>query len=96
MGKKSISTFLFAILAALFASAALMIAVCCRDHKPVLVRIPQTASSQVETLMEAVCEGDYDAVQTVLYKQPDLGAQQQPKTLIGQLFWDAYVQSLDY
>ena len=96
MGKKSISTFLFAILAVLFASAAIMIVLFCRDSKPVLIRMPQSASSQVEMLMEAVCQGDYDAAQMLLYEQPDLGAQQQPKTLIGQLFWDAYVQSLDY
>lgn len=96
MGKKSITTFLFAVLTVLFASAALMIACFCRNNKPALIKMPQTASSQVELLMDAVCEGDYDAVQALLHQQPELGADQEPKTLIGQLFWNAYVQSLDY
>ena len=46
--------------------------------------------------MEAVCSGDFERAETMLYGRPKLGVDRQPADVAGTMIWNAYVNSLDY
>jgi hypothetical protein len=46
--------------------------------------------------MTALAEGDFAKAQTILYGNPDLGVDRQPKDEVGQLIWDTFCSSIDY
>ena len=66
------------------------------NAEPVLVEVPEAARTQALSMMDALCTGDYVAVSQSLYGQPDLGMDRDPADYVGQLFYDAYAQSLRY
>ena len=66
------------------------------DAEPVVLEVPQEARTQALELLDALCLGDYAGVEQRLYGQPDLGMDRKPADFVGQLFFDAYAQSLDY
>lgn len=87
---------LFGILAAVIASAAVWLAANCRENPPVLLAVPEAAVRQAETVMDALCTGDFASARKGLYGTPDLDADRKPADMVGQLIWKAYVDSLDY
>lgn len=95
MKKRGLSAF-FALLAACFAAAALSCAIFCRGRVPVLAGVPDAAAELTASLMDALCRGDFEEAQTMLYGDPDLGAGGVPGETAGAMIWDAYLQSLDY
>lgn len=93
MKKIPFASCIFALLAAVLGACTLYLTVQNLNTPPVLVRAPEDASQRVETLMEAVCAGDYAGAQAVLYGTPDLGADRAPADPVGQLIWEAFVES---
>lgn len=85
-----------ALLASVFAAAAVSAAVYCRNRTPVLVYAPEEAVQQVHLFLDAVCAGDFAGAQTMLYGSWDLGADREPSDPVGRILWEAYVESLDY
>lgn len=87
---------LFGILAAVLAAASVWLAGNCRDDLPVLAAEPVEASAQVQKLMDALCGGAFEDMESLLYGQPELGLAREPETRVGQMLWNAYISSLDY
>lgn len=74
------------------------IAVCLMNlDAPVkIVEYPQAAMERSEEMMEAVAQGNYAAAAKVMYGQPELGADRAAEEEVGQLVWDAFVDSIAY
>ena len=87
---------IMSLFAAVFAGAALLAAMLFPGQTPMLLQPPAEAVSLTEELMEAVCSGDFETAETMLYGQPELGADRQPSDVAGTMIWNAYVNSLDY
>ena len=87
---------LFALLAVATAGTGTYAALRNIDAEPVLVEVPMTAREQALTMMEELCQGNYDAVSQVLYGQPNLGMDRDPADAVGLLVFQAYQQSLKY
>lgn len=66
------------------------------SEKPILLEQPEAAIGQVEKMMEAVCEGDYDEASAYLLGRPSLGAAEAPENVLGAMLWDAFLDSTEY
>ena len=87
---------LLAMLAAAIMTVSAGLVIHCRDNLPVLAAEPAEASDLVPVFMDALCDGAFSQVESLLYGQPDLGMDKAADTLVGQMLWDAYGDSLDY
>jgi len=97
MNRRKIGFFsaLFGLLGLCLAAAGIVLAVSNRDAGPVLVEQPDAAMEQVETMMDALCTGDYDTVSGCIYGNPDLGLDREADGEVAQLFWNALAESFD-
>lgn len=84
---------LFGLLGLCLALTAVVLALGNRDAGPVLVEQPEAARNRVQTMMDALCAGDYDTVSACLYGNPNLGLDRQAEGEVGQLFWNALADS---
>jgi hypothetical protein len=100
MGNKKRKTGFFSVIYALLgtalAVACVYLALTNRNASPVLVEQPQAAMDQVQTMLDALCAGEYDTVSACLYGQPNLGLDREAEDPVGKLFWDALAQSFSY
>ena len=87
---------LLGVLSAVIMTASVWLAIHCRNNLPVLAAEPAEASARVQVLMDALCDGAFSDVESLLYGQPDLGLDKAADGLVGRMLWDAYVDSLDY
>ena len=86
----------FGILGGLLAMVGILLALSNRETSPILARQPEAAGLRVQTMMEALTEGDFETVSSCLYGTPDLGMEGQAAEAVGQLFWDALGDSFTY
>jgi hypothetical protein len=63
---------------------------------PMLVRQPQAAVRQAEAMLDAVCNENMAAAGKLLYGTPSLGADRDPADQVGNLLWDAFIDSMEY
>ena len=63
---------------------------------PTLLSPAQDAQDQVVQMMDALCQGDFPAVEQYLLDQPSLGVDRKPEDAAGALIWDAFVGSFSY
>ena len=96
MKRCRLASVFFGLLAVLFGASAVYLAVSFRDASPVLIAAPEAAVQRAEDVMDALCDGDFDRAQTMLYGNPDLGTDREPAGAVGAMIWEAYVDSLDY
>ena len=87
---------LFALLGAAVGVGTVLLCLHSLQQGPVLVRVPQAAVSRVDSMFRAICMDDYAAASELIYGTPDLGADREPDDEVGELIWDAYMDSLDY
>ena len=87
---------LFGLLALVSAVAGIYLAVSNRNASPILAKQPEAARTQVQTMLDALCAGEYETVSSCLYGTPDLGMDAQAADPVGQLFWDALGESFRY
>lgn len=87
---------LFVLLALGLGAAGTQLALTNLEADPILLEVPEEARAQALNLLDAMCSGDYAAVSQRLYGQPDLGMNRKPADDVGELFFDAYAQSLRY
>lgn len=83
-------------LAFFLTAAAITAVLTCRGMTPVLVSAPEEAAVHAQQLMDAVCTGNFQEAEAMLYGTPSLGADREPSDPIGAMIWEAYVSSLDY
>lgn len=84
------------ILAAVFLTMAVAIAAINPDGPARVLSVPEDAQAVTDTMMDAVCRGDYLAAGSMMYGKPDLGADQIPESPLGRLLWDSYLESVSY
>lgn len=87
---------LFGILGVLLALTGVMLALSNREASPILTKQPESARNQVTTMLDALCQGEYDTVSSCLYGKPNLGMDGEAAEEVGQLFWDALRESFSY
>lgn len=61
---------------------------------PKIVEQSEHARLCAEEFLDAVCHGDFEAAQSRILGQPDLGLNREPETDVNRLIWDAFVDSL--
>ena len=91
------------LMAALFGVAGVCAAAMCvtlaftnMNASPVLVQQPESAREQVEILLEAVSQNDYNTASTVIQGNPVFGADREPADAVSAMIWDAFVDSIEY
>lgn len=84
------------MLAALLAAGAVWLAGTFPGKVPALLSAPVAAYRQAEKTMDALCAGDYEAAEALLYGAPDLGVDALPEETVNRMLWEAYRSSLDY
>ena len=96
--KRTIGFFsgIFGVLGLGFTAMGLFLALHNMNAAPVLVEQPEAAGNRVNTMLEALCAGDYDTVSGCLYGEPDLGLDREAADPVGQLFWEALSDSYSY
>jgi len=67
-----------------------------RDAKPVLLTDPEAARTQITQTMDALSRGDYETASGNLYGTPDLGMGRVASEPVGELIWNAFVESFAY
>ena len=68
----------------------------CYDQIPILLEQPDEVTDKIVSMMDAICEGDYELASESILGNPDFGVDRQPESAIGMLLWDAYLNSLSY
>lgn len=96
MRKISFFSGLFGVLGLFTAVLGLVLALSNIDASPVLVEQPKAAREQVETMLDALCEADYDTVSACLYGEPKLGLDREAVDPVGQMLYQALVESFSY
>lgn len=87
---------IFGILGVGFAALGVFLALTNMHASPVLVEQPEAARTQVNTMLDALCAGDYDTVSACLYGNPSLGINREPEDEVGRIFWEALEESFAY
>ena len=95
MIKKLLSVIL-AVIGIAAAASAVRLALDNTNSNPMLIAPPEDAVHQVTGLMDAVCDGDFDAASTYLQDQPGLGVDREPTDEVGMLIWEALCNSMRY
>ncbi|MBR3973475.1 MAG: hypothetical protein IKJ99_05955 [Oscillospiraceae bacterium] len=67
-----------------------------KDAVPKLLEKNDQAQAQVVSVMDALCQGDFEGAGQLMLGQPQLGLDREPAEAMGKLLWDAYVDSLSY
>lgn len=86
----------YGALGAFLAAVCMFLALMNMNASPVLLKQPQAAMDQVNTMMDALCTGDYDTVSQCLYGKPNLGLDREAEDPVGALFWNALEESFSY
>lgn len=86
----------YGLLAAILVLGCIGLALWNANASPVLVQQPQSAMTQVQTMLDALCAGEYETVSACLYGQPNLGLDRKTEDPVGKLFWDALEESFAY
>ena len=87
---------IFGLLGISLAALGIFLALTNTNAEPVLVEQPQAAMDRVQTMLDALCEGDYETVTDCLYGSPVLGLDRLPQDAVGQMFWQALTDSYTY
>ena len=93
---KKLLSVIFIVIGIAAAVAAVNLSLSNKDADPVLLAPPEEATHQVVGLMDAVCEGNFDAASAYLLGQPDLGVNREATDPVGVLIWDALCDSMSY
>lgn len=86
----------FAALGVLLLVLAIAVSFLALNASAVLIGGGKKAESQTQVFMDALCEGDYAAAESLLLGAPALGLESTPQTELAAIFWDAYSDSLSY
>lgn len=95
MRKNKASFWIFGVLAAVLAVAALLICLTQRNAVPRLFGKTEGAEKCARAMMECISQGDYAGASAYLYGTPSLGTDAQRETPAAALIWDAFVSSLE-
>lgn len=84
------------VLGLLLGLGTVMMAVTAIDAPVRLIGTPEEALERVQTMMDAICDGDYETASTQIYGSPDLGSSPENADETVFLIWDTYRKSFSY
>lgn len=87
---------IFGLLGTAAAAACIALSFLYMNAGPVLLEAPEEAQEQVVALMDAVCGNDFAAVSLMVHGAPDFGVDRAPEDAVGNLIWNAFVESIHY
>ena len=87
---------IFGLLGAAIAAGTVFLCLQSLNQEPVLLKTPIAATTQVESLLRAICKAAYAAASELIYGNPDLGANLESEDAITSSFWDALISSIEY
>ena len=93
---QKVLSLVFALLAVVLTALTLWVVGGAMDAAPALVTTPAAAVETADAVMAAVCAGDYEAAGEKMYGKPNLGTDRAPGDPVGQVLWDAFLDSLSY
>lgn len=85
--------FLFGFLSA---AASITAALFFSDKPSVLLEVPESVPTCVESMMDSICAGKFGQAEHFLYGSPVLGLDEPPADEVGRLVWNAYLGSTSY
>lgn len=94
--KKKLVAAVFGILGLGLALATVVLSLAMRNAPVVMLSDASAAQECAEGLLDAVCRGNFRSAEGLLLGTPSLGADRQAKDAVGQLLWDAYLDSMEY
>lgn len=86
----------FAILGCILVIVTLLLCFTSLNASPRLLKTPTAAVDTANTMMTAVCQGDYAAASDVMFGKPNLGVDREPRDPVAALIWNAFLDSLQY
>lgn len=86
----------FGALGVCAAAAAIFVSAQIPNAQPVLLQTPPSAVSQAAAVMDAACDADYAALETLFYGSPSLGFTTEIEGPISTMIWEAFTGSLSY
>lgn len=96
MTLRKVAACVIAVLGVITAAASVFLAISYRNEKPILMEEPVQARNTADAFMTAVCDSDFTKATQMIYGQPELGVDQESNDLVGQLFWDAYWDRINF
>lgn len=66
------------------------------NAQPIMLAPPESAKACLVTMLDAVCEGDFQGASRQILGTPDLGADAEPEDPVGVLLWESLLQSMEY
>ena len=87
---------LFGLLGLFLIGAGIYLALANINSSPMLVQQPKAAMEQVTTMLDALCDGEYQTVSKCLYGNPNLGMDGEAADQVGQMFWEKLTESFTY
>lgn len=94
MSRKELRVGIPALLAVLLGAAVLWIAVSARDDAPRVLRQPQEAVDCAQRMLQAACDGDWEAASEEFYGTPQIA--QMPEDPLTQMVWQRYQEFLSF
>lgn len=80
----------------LLAAATVYICLNALKAPPVMVEQPTGAVERAETMMNAVCQGDYGRAGKIMYGKPSLGMGPEDNDSTEGMIWNAFIESIQY
>ena len=96
MKKYNLLSPVFAIAGAVLLAGSLLLCLTSLNAPAMMISAPKEAKVCAQTMLDAVAEGDFDTASGCIYGQPSLGVTREPAEQIGQMLWDAYIDSFSY
>jgi len=87
---------IFAVIGIALAAFTIWLSFTFRDATPILISVPEAARDRAQSLMESVCQGNYDAAGKMILGNPQLGVTRIPADPVGQKIWGAFRESFSY
>ena len=87
---------LFALLGMGAAIAGIYLSLSSMHATPILLTQPGAAKAKVESVMDAISEGDYTAASLGIQGTPNLGVDRVAESAVGDLIWGAFLDSITY
>lgn len=87
---------LFIICGVISTAASVTAALYFGDKPSVLLEVPESVPTCVESLMDSICAGEVGQAEQFLYGSPDLGLDNPPDDEVGRIVWNAFLDSTSY
>ena len=96
MKKKIFLPLVFSLIGIVLLVGTLLFCLTSLNSPAIMIAAPKEAKVSAQSMLDAIAAGDYETASTYIYGQPSLGASQEPAEQIGQMLWDAYIDSFTY